>query len=147
VKVRIEGRDLPGREFCSAGERLQNVHVGPQVGKEPTDLVRADVATASWDLEVRVLVTDDGALDFRGPAVHGRRDERFLYLTWGDVGADGTFAMFRRAKLMLDSVDAELVGMADAGGRTLVATIVLTDGSGHPICARVGPPELTWSVR
>ncbi len=146
MKVRIEGRDLPGRSFCSVGEQMENVHVGTQVGREPADLVPADVPSASWDLEVRVVVTDDGALDFRGPAVQGKRGERFLYLTWGDVKDDGTFAMFRRAKLMLDRIDPSLVQRAEDGGRTLVADIVLTDGWGHPMCARVDPPALTWSV-
>ena len=46
-------------------------------------------------------VVADGGVDLRGPAVHGRKGERFLYLTWGDVGADDSFAMFRRAKLMI----------------------------------------------
>ena len=41
---------------------------------------------------------------FRGPAVHGKRGERFLYLTWGDVGPAGEFAMFRRAKLMFADI-------------------------------------------
>lgn len=147
MKVRIEGRDLPGRAFCSVGEQMGNVHVGAQVGREPADVVPADAASASWDLDVRVVTTDDGDLDFRGAAVHGKRGERFLYLTWGDVKDDGTFVMFRRAKLVLDRVDPTLVRAAEAEGRTLVADLVLTDGWGHPICARVDPPDLTWSLR
>ncbi len=27
----------------------------------------------------------DGSFDFRGPAVQGKRGERFIYLTWGDL--------------------------------------------------------------
>jgi hypothetical protein len=35
------------------------------------------------------------------PFVQGRPGARFVYLSWGGVGADGHRAMFRRAKLML----------------------------------------------
>jgi hypothetical protein len=77
--------------------------------------------------------------------VQGRRGGRFLYLTWGDVGPDDRFAMFRRAKLMLDQVGAELVESAsEAGG--LVATVDLTGDDGGPRCARVDPPAIEWSV-
>ena len=143
--VRIRGRDLPGRRFVSDGESLEHVHVGTQVGKEPTDLVRADADSAEWTVEVRVVTTDDGAVDFRGPAVHGKRGERFLYLTWGDLPPGGEFAMFRRAKLVLDRIDADLIRRAEASGE-LVADVVLTDQHGCPTCARVDPPMLTWSV-
>ena len=93
-----------------------------------------------------LVVDEQGALDFRGPAVHGKRGERFLYLTWGDVGGDGSFEMFRRAKLMLNRIDPALVREADQGEVPLVATVELTDGRGGPRCARVDPPALTWSV-
>ena len=143
--VRIRGRDLPGRDFVSDGEPLHDVHVGTQVGGEPTDLVRADAPAAEWTVEVRVVITDDGTLDFRGPAVHGKRGERVVYLTWGDLPPGGEFAMFRRAKLMLDRVDPALVRRAEEAGE-LVADVVLTDANGCPTCARVDPPMLTWST-
>jgi Family of unknown function (DUF5990) len=112
----IEGSELPGRHYVSDGHPLDNVHVGVQVGKQPVGLVRGDA--------------------------HGKRGERFLYLTWGDVGADGSFAMFRRAKLMVSDIDPELLA-ATADG-TLVAAIGLTDEWGAPRCARVRPPTITW---
>ena len=138
--VRIRGRDLPGRAFVSDGADLHNVHVGTQVGREPTDLVPADAPTAEWIVEVE---RRDG--DWRGAAVQGKKGERFLYLTWGDVKDDGTFAMFRRAKLVLDRIDPIVVAGAEASGE-LVADVVLTDADGCPTCARVDPPMLVWSV-
>jgi hypothetical protein len=91
------------------------------------------------------VVNDDG-LDFRGPAVHGRRGERFLYLTWGNVEEDGSFRMFRRAKLMLGDVDPTIVRRAADTGAALRADVHLTDGRGGPMCARVRPPAIGWSV-
>jgi hypothetical protein len=144
VKVRIEGHHLPGRRFMSDGHPLTNVHVGVQVRRDPEGLVPGDAARASWDLDVRVEPSDADELDFKGPGVHGKRGERFVYLTWGEVGADGSFAMFRRAKLMLGRVDPQLVQAAEETGRPLVARVDLTDDLGCPRCARVDPPALTW---
>ena len=90
----------------------------------------ADRTRASWTVDVDV-VRHDGGLDFRGPAVQGRRGERFVYLTWGNVDADGGFEMFRRAKLMLDRIDpVVLAGPRRAGG--LRARVDLTGDDGGP---------------
>lgn len=147
MKVVIIGTDLPGRTFCRPdGSPLDDVHVGVQVKRDPAELVRADAASARWELDVNVVTTDDGAFDFRGPAVQGRRGERFVYLTWGNVPTPGEFEMFRRAKLMLDRIEARLVKQAVSTDRPLVATVRLTDHMGAPICARLEPPAIAWTV-
>ena len=84
----ITGFHPPGRSFCRPdGSVMENVHVGVQVRRDPWAIVPGDRADVTWELDVAV-VRVDGALDFRGPAVQGRRGERFVYLTWGDVGPD-----------------------------------------------------------
>ncbi len=123
---------------------MDNVHVGVQVRRDPWALVPADRTRASWAVDIDVVRTD-GALDFRGPAVQGRRGERFVYLTWGNVAADGGFEMFRRAKLMLDRIEPALVEAALAGGG-LRARVDLTGDGGGPRCARVDPPSIEWSA-
>lgn len=143
MRIVIEAHDLPGRQFCSDGVQLQNVHVAVQVGQEPVDPVRADAESARWEVDVRVVV-DDGLIDLRGPAVHGKRGERFLYVTWGDVGDDGSFTMFRRAKLMIDDIGPDLLDTVHRTGGTLVGSLPLTDEHGCPRCARVKPPIITW---
>lgn len=57
-----------------------------------------------FEIEVGVKKARDGAPDFRGPLVHGRRGERFVYLSWGHVTADDEHVMFRRLKLYLSAV-------------------------------------------
>ena len=123
---------------------MANVHVGVQLRREPAELVPADAVDAAWAVEVEVVPTGAG-VDFRGPAVQGRRGERFIYLTWGDVGPNQEFEMFRRAKLMLDRVDQQLIARAVDAGR-LAVTVDLTDERGGPRCARVDPPAIAWSV-
>jgi hypothetical protein len=143
MRLIILGHELPGATFVSDGVLLTNVHVAAQVDKDPVGLVRGDADAARWELDVRVVV-DDGGVDLRGAAVHGKKGERFLYLTWGNVGGDGSFAMFRRAKLMVADIDPELLAAAARDDGVLVASLSLTDEQGCPRCARVRPPVITW---
>ena len=144
MEIIIRGAGGPGRR-CRTDAEHENVHVGLQQGKEPVELRPGDVQTTEWCIEVDV-VDHDGTPDFRGPHVQGRRGERFVYLTWGEVGSDGSFAMFRRAKLPLSRVDPALIAQGDEPGAALVARVALTGGDGGPVCATPGPALLTWSV-
>jgi hypothetical protein len=136
--LQIQGHHLPGRVWRSHDEYYDNIHVGIQVGKEPSELVRADAETSSWTIPIEV-VTREGELDFRGPAVQGKRGDRFVYLTWGDVDEDGAFTMFRRAKLMLADLEPLSVDTPQ-----VTARVDLTDDCGGPRCARLRPPALTF---
>ena len=62
--------------------------------------------------------------------------ERFLYLTWGDVGADGSFAMFRRAKLMVSDIEPEMLAAAARDDGVLVASLSLTTSAADPLRTR-----------
>jgi hypothetical protein len=145
VRVVITGINLPGRAFCRPdGSAMNNVHVGIQLRRDPAQLTQADKSEALWEIDVEV-VRNDGALDFRGSAVQGKRGDRFIYLTWGNISPDSEFEMFRRAKLMLNRVEPELVDSATTTGR-LAARVNLTGHDGGPRCARVDPPAIEWSV-
>ncbi|MEU1587848.1 DUF5990 family protein [Micromonospora sp. NPDC005710] len=147
MRIRIDGSDLPGQRAGAEADalRLGNVHVGVQRKAEVVDQVPADAATATWSFEVSSREVD-GMLDVGGPWVHGRPGARFLYLSWGAVTQDG-FAMFRRAKLMFTDVPTELLRAAHDDNGTLVGRLGLTDAAGDPICARVHPPAIVWTVQ
>lgn len=123
---------------------MSNVHVGIQVRRDPAELVPADAHEAHWILAIDV-VERDGQFDYRGPAVQGSRGERFVYLTWGNVGGSGHFQMFRRAKLMLSRIDQSIVETALETDH-LSAKVDLTGNDGGPRCARVDPPAIEWSA-
>jgi len=124
MRLVIRGHHLPGRK-CGP---YNDVHVGLQVGRDPEGLVPGDADRAEWAADIRI---DDS--DFRGPAVQGREGARHVYLTWGTL-TDGTFTMFRRAKLML----ADLPRGVDE----VTVEIHLTDDTGMPRCARLSAPTL-----
>ncbi len=141
----IVGFNLPGCVFGRPdGSLMNNVHVGIQVGREPAELVKADASEARWDFVIEAVIRE-GQPDFRGREVHGKRGDRFVYLTWGEVNHDDGFEMFRRAKLMLNRIDENVMQSAIAEGR-LLARIDLTSDDGGPRCARVDPPAIEWSV-
>lgn len=146
--LEIRGHHLPGRTWAGDAGTYADVHVGLQVGREPSGLVPGDADSAAWTTELRLVERPDGTTDVRGPAVQGRPGERFVYLTWGEVGPDGGFAMFRRAKLMLADVLALGAGLEpdDRAAATVVATVDLTDDCGAPRCARLKEPALTLGL-
>lgn len=157
MRLAIAGVRPPGRTFCRPdGSVMNNVHVGVQLRSEPGNLISGDAPDANWILDIDVVRVDGieagsvgdvdivDRFDFRGPAVHGQRGDRFVYLTWGNLEA-GHFEMFRRAKLMLNRIDPEILQTALRSDR-LAATVELTDALGGPRCARVDPPAVKWAA-
>lgn len=127
MRIEIVGSDCPV---------LAGVTVGIQRASEVVDQQSAAGGTLRWKAEVRVV---DGP-DFRGPYVQGKRGARFIYLTWLRA-PDG---LFRRAKLMLDPVPAELLG--ENAPASVRATFSLTMADGTPRCAAVRPPMVVWTA-
>jgi hypothetical protein len=161
MTVVIDGFDLPGLT-CDPGPNLpvhRTVHVAlsghdqdrryldmpGRGGARAVEPVPGDAPSARWEAPVTVRRGDDG-FDSGGPFVRGGRDDRHLGLAWGDVPGDGTLRLFRGAKLRLVDVEPSLIEAAMRPGHRLVARIRLADGKGNPVCARVRPPALTWSV-
>lgn len=143
--IRIVGTQLPGLSCRPAGIETpySNIHVGVQRKNRPQELLdpqRGDADAVTWTVECAV----DGA-DIRGPYIQGRPGERFLYLSWGTVDDTGTITMFRRAKLMLADVPAEVLAAATESG-VLEARLGLTDATGNPLCARVKPALIRWTA-
>lgn len=142
VPVRIVGRRLPGSSWSGR----HGIHVGIQRGSEVVGLVTGDAADAVFDIEFDIVPGTDGAPDFRGPYVHGRRGERYLYLSWGEVDAEGTFATFRRLKLHLAPLAEQSTAEELLAAKKIQAILELTDTRGRPIAASVRPPWVTWRV-
>jgi Family of unknown function (DUF5990) len=149
MEIRIEGDELPGRwcgPFPDAPGGWPNIHVAVQRRAKRDDLLgleRGDAPTASWTLDCAVE-EKHGAIDVKGAYIQGPVGGRFIYLSWGNVGDDGSFRLFRRAKLWLDGVPPEVLRRAVATG-VLVGRLGLTDAKGHPRCAAVRPPLIEWS--
>jgi Family of unknown function (DUF5990)/Domain of unknown function (DUF5655) len=148
LTVVIEAGNLPGLTWPSGdGGEYHNFQIGlatkskerptlavpgkPWLAAEP---VPGDSPSARWEAPVTVRRDADG-FDFGGPYVRGARDDRNLFLAWGDVPSDGTMRLVRGSKLKLSHVDPSLVEEAMRPGHRLVARIQLT-----------GEPSLIWSA-
>ena len=150
VTIRIRVHDLPGVRCVGlpgiAKPVYEVIYVGVQRKREVVDPVPGDAPEACWDLQVDVVPGQHGGLDFRGPWVQGKPGERFLYLSWGEVGENGAFAMFRRAKLWLATIGEERLQQAIETSAVVEGRLPLTDSRGGPLCASVRPPTIEWSL-
>ncbi|MBC6457834.1 DUF5990 family protein [Actinomadura sp. HBU206391] len=149
MDIRIEASDLPGRTCGPGGDfpGYTDIHVGVQRRERPgelLDLHAGDAPSAVWTLECATAPGPAGT-DIKGRYIQGRPGGRFIYLSWGSVDDAGGFHMFRRAKLMLDGIDADVIEAAVRSG-LLLARLGLTDGKGQPLCAAVRPPVVEWSA-
>jgi hypothetical protein len=150
VIVRIEAQRLPGAR-CGPGPDAPDGYTGLRVGvqrrndpSEILDPVAGDAGEATWTLQCRVRETEQGP-DLLGPYVQGRPQERFIYLSWLSDQGPGPRGMFRRAKLRLDQVPAQVMTEALATG-VLRCRVDLTDEKGNPRCAALNPPAIAWTA-
>jgi Family of unknown function (DUF5990) len=150
VQIRIEASDLPGWSCGPSPDSpggYHNIHVGVQRRNrqgELLGLVPTDAPSATWTLDCTAAVSPAGT-DLKGPCIQGPPGDRFIYLSWGTVGDDRTFTLFRRAKLWLNAIPPAVIGSALSGGM-LVGRLGLTDARGNPLCAAVRPPVIQWSA-
>jgi hypothetical protein len=143
ITVRIIGHNLPGLRFGD----YDQVHVGVQreAREQVLDPVPGDASAAVFTFPID-LVTDNGQADFRGPFVQGKRGERFIYLSWGELLPDGQFRMFRRAKLLLAPVTQLGIAEQREPDTIIEATVNLTGKRGGPVCALLRPPDISWQL-
>jgi hypothetical protein len=132
VRIRIDAVDLPGLSCPASADgkvpAYANIHVAVQRRDRPAELLEpqpGDASCATWTLECTTSASPTGT-EVRGPCVQDRLGRRFIYLSWGTVDGSGTFTMFRRAKLMLDVIPADVLAIAARDG-LLVGRLGLTD--------------------
>ncbi|MEL7156812.1 MAG: DUF5990 family protein [Actinomycetota bacterium] len=136
-------------------EAGQGVLFGPQCRRDVEDFTEAS-ATTAFEIAIELVAGPDGAVDFKGPYVHGRKGDRFLYLSWGLPDGTAPFVMFARAKLKLSDLPDEVLArlrqaeeVADRGddtGPVLVAELEATNHKGQPASGTIRPPAVSWRI-
>ena len=133
VVLACEGVPVHRFEGCD-GRREIRVELQTKEGHEAG--TPAGKGSFKWTTEITAKTGADGSLDFAGPAVHGKRGERFFYLSWSGV-RNGHREMFRRIKIHLrDVTPAQLARVVTTGG-ALVARVHAVAKDGGPACASV----------
>jgi len=128
-------------------DRQSGLHLGMQHGSDVIDPVLATAGPVSFALTVEVTTIGDGeTVDVRGPYVHGKRGDRFLYLSWGEVDRDGRIGMAMRTKIKLQSIPPDLITRALKSDSTLRGTLSLVDVAGNPVSGTIPPERIHWSI-
>ncbi len=141
LAIRVVAVDPPGNCYGAAMPIL----LGTQRNKDVEQVVSA-TETAEFRLDVGVVSMSAG-FDFKGPYVHGRKGDRFLYLSWGVAQAGEGFEMFARAKLKFEDLERKLlVDVLTLDEPLLTCTMQATNEKGHPASGTIRPPRITWSA-
>lgn len=144
VRVVLACEGVPVHQFegCD-GRREIRVELQTKEGHEAG--TPAGKSSFRWATEITAKTGADGSLDFAGPAVHGKRGERFFYLSWsGDK--NGRREMFRRIKIQLRDVTPAQLARVVATSGVLLARVHAVAKDGGPACASV-PILDGWSVQ
>jgi hypothetical protein len=144
VRVRLVCEGLPADRFEGFDSR-HDTRVELQTKDSHEAGVPAGKDALAWTTEIVVKTGLDGALDFAGPAVHGKRGERFFYLSWSSEKAIHR-ERFRRMKIHLRDLTAGQFTLAAKTGRTLVAHVHAVAKDGGPACASVPLLGGEWKV-
>jgi hypothetical protein len=149
LTIVIHATDFPGRD-CGPGpkgEVFRDIHVGLARRRETIELASGDSSEIRWIFEVTVRRDDDSSpVEFGGPYVLGGKDDRHFGLRWVTLTKDDELEVFRAAKLRVADIDQALIEEARRGNHRLIGRLVMTDQQGLPICARVRPPWIEWTV-
>ncbi|HEV7645193.1 MAG TPA: DUF5990 family protein [Pyrinomonadaceae bacterium] len=148
LTIKVICNNLPGAEFDddAKGLHYRDVHVGIQRGEDVIETVRGDSKTAEFAPVFKVAELPGGAANFLGPFAKGTKDQRFFYLSWGELGKNNIFRMFRRAKIHLSHLKWADVERAAKANSALTVHLSLTDHCGWPLCASVKPPYVKWDI-
>ena len=147
LTIKVICNDLPGTEFDddTKGLHYRNVHLGIQHGEDVIDTVPGDSKEAEFAPVFKVAELTGGAANFLGPYAKGKKEERFFYLSWGELKG-GHFFMFRRAKIHLSHLTWTQVEKALKTNSALTVRLSLTDKCGWPLCASVKAPYVKWEL-
>jgi len=114
--------------------------------QEKKDVREAAAYAGLTEIRLRVqLQAEANPPRFKGPAVQGTPAEPFIYLSWGDW-VEGVWVMRQRSKIQLNTIPAELLAKALAGGDGLQVRLRLSGADGKAITGSLKPADMEWSL-
>ena len=116
---------------------------GLQSRRDADDPVPA-CSTTEFQTTIDVVRTDHSEVDFAGKHVHGRRGDRFIYISWGVPDQTEPFVMFARAKIKLGSIPDDLLERAAQQGRVLIVEMQATNTKGQPASVTIEATAIHW---
>ena len=115
------------------------LQVGHGTGFEVAQVQRSTGNDLRFETTI-AIAGDKSSPDFRGPAVQGRRGERFIYVNSGTYAREANSPWGRRLKIPLLGITHDMIERASASSGGLLETRVPgTARDGGPNCATVKP--------
>lgn len=142
LQFEFECVDFPAALSPHRGLRL-GIQNKQQVEQDVPGTVRS--AHFTYALTVKLGPTD---VVFTGGYAQGTRDNRFIYLSWGEwtTGDAGEWKINSRIKILLNGIRRELIETALHNEKPIRARVRLTNDNGQPLAASLKPEYITWSV-
>lgn len=144
VIVRLICENWPQDSFAGFDGR-QDIRAELSTRNGPEAGTSHGTSAVAWTTEMSLKPLPNGAIDFTGPAVEGKRGERFFYLSWSSRTFHGR-ERFRRTKIPLRGLTAESLNRLPKTGGTLTARISALARDGGPACATVPLLGGGWQV-
>jgi hypothetical protein len=144
VTVRLICENWPQDGFAGFDGR-QDIQVELSTRHGPETGTPHGTSAVAWTTQMILKPLPDGSIDFAGPAVEGKRGERFFYLSWSSRTFHGR-ERFRRTKIPLRGLTADPVKRLQTTGGTLTARISALARDGGPACATVPLLGGCWQV-
>lgn len=132
ITIQIHCHDLPDARL---GERTA-VRLGIQKDRDVVDDVLAEGNSATFTAILRVDGLKTGKPNFLGPYAHGKPEDRFLYLCWGERMAN-QWELIGRAKVPLAHLGWDRLNQTWDAGEPVTITVAMTDSRGRPVCGSV----------
>lgn len=144
ITVRLICENWPLDGFAGFDGR-QDIQVELSTRNGPEAGTPHGTSAVAWTTESILKPLPDGSVDFAGPAVEGKRGERFFYLSWSSRTFHGR-ERFRRTKIPLWKLTADQLKHLQTTGGTLTARISALARDGGPACATVPLLGGGWQV-
>lgn len=100
--------------------------------------------TTVFTTNIEIINGAETGPDFRGDYVHGKKRDRFFYLSWGTPDDAEPFIMFARAKVKLADLPIELLEGGTDGQTCVECRLQATNSKGHPASGTIKPPDVSW---
>ena len=136
VSIQLVCSNFPSITF---GSRTP-IYVGLQKKSDIVNEVPSNTKQATFTIPIQIKRGKDGNPDFRGPYVHGRVGDRFIYLVWFEKIED-TNVRFGRAKIKLSQLNWQHLQQD-----SIKAYLSMSDRKGCPVCATVPKDLIQWSI-
>ena len=146
LTIEVVCRNLPGIRFEDqhpGGIAYEPVHLGIQKGEEVIEAVPGNRKQAIFRPTFKIGKQPDGSPNFLGPFAKGTPQQRFFYLSWGVMHEDGSFKMFRRAKIQLNHLTWEQIS-GKRPVKLIIGSMVGRDGG--PVCGSLKANQLNWEL-